>query len=70
MAPARWKTLFDEATGIVLVLVGVRLLLASDAVGLVVALAGRQLLLHPAQISSGPDALTDLFMRWRGRSGS
>lgn len=70
MAPARWKMLFDELTGIVLVILGVRLLSASDALGLVVTLAGRELLLHPAELRSCLDALIDLLLRWQGRSSS
>jgi hypothetical protein len=46
-APARWKTIVDELTGVALVAVGTLLLLSGNALGLVVVAAGRRMLFFP-----------------------
>lgn len=49
-APARWKTIVDELTGVALVVVGTWLLLSGNALGMVVVGAGRRMLFYPGTI--------------------
>jgi hypothetical protein len=46
-APARWKTILDELTGVALVVIGTLLLGRGNALGLVVVAAGRRILFYP-----------------------